>query len=449
MKSGSRGTSWCEPVDAASLGVFRMLFGAFLLAETARFILHGWIREYYLAPGMLFKYYGFEWVEPWPGDGLYWHFGLMGLLAAMVALGLFYRIAIVGLLFAFGYVFLLEQANYLNHYYLLLTLALILCFLPAERGFSLDALRWRATGAQVPRWSVWALRMQFELMLVYAGLVKLNGDWLQGEPLGLWLAARTDLPLVGPWLAAPGVAVVASYGVIALHLAGAPLLLWRRTRLAVFILYTAFHLCNTILFRIGIFPWITLAGTLIFFDPDWPRQLWKRLGDAEAPAAPAQVVPPSPAGMPPCARALTFGCLAVFFVFQLLFPLRSLLYPGNVAWTGEGHRFSWRMKLDDRRATARFIVTDPQDGRHWEVNPADYLRPRQAQVMATQPDMILQFAHYLAGIWKQREGIEDVEVRTELMYSLNGRPPAPLVDPARDLSKVPRTLKHQDWILPR
>jgi hypothetical protein len=373
----------------------------------------------------------------------------MGLLAAMVALGLFYRMAIVGLLFAFGYVFLLEQANYLNHYYLLLTVALILCFLPAERGFSLDALRRRATGAQVPRWSVWALRLQFELMLVYAGLVKLNGDWFQGEPLGLWLAARTDLPLVGTWLAAPGVAVAASYGVIALHLVGAPLLLWRRARLAVFILYTAFHLSNSILFRIGVFPWITLAGTLIFFDPDWPRQLWRRLGDTAGPAVQPQESSPAQAAMPPCARPLTFGFLAVFFAFQVLFPLRSLLYPGNVAWTGEGHRFSWRMKLNDRRATARFIVTDPRDGRHWDVDPADYLRPRQEQVMATQPDMILQFAHYLAQIWKQREGIEDVEVRAEVMYSLNGRPPAQLVDSGRDLSKVSRTWKHQDWIISR
>jgi hypothetical protein len=92
-------------------------------------------------------------------------------------------------------------------------------------------------------------------------------------------------------------------------------------------------------------------------------------------------------------------------------------------WTGEGHRFSWRMKLNDRRATARFIVTDSRDGWHWEVDPADYQRPRQEQLMATQPDMILQFAHYLAQIWKQREGIEDVEVRAEVMYSLNGRPP--------------------------
>ena len=444
MKPGTPWAAWCEPVDTASLAVFRMLFGVFLLAETARFFLHGWIHDHYLAPGLLFKYYGFEWVEPWPGDGLYWHFGLMGLLAALVALGLFYRLAIIGLLFAFGYVFLLEQANYLNHYYLLLTLALILCFLPAERGFSLDALRRGATDARVPRWSVWALRLQFELLLVYAGLVKLNGDWLQGEPLGLWLAARTDLPLAGPWLDAPGVAVAAAYGVIALHLVGAPLLLWRRTRLAVFILYAGFHLSNAILFRIGVFPWITLAGTLMFFDPDWPRQLWRRLVEDAGPAPAARV----PAGSPPCARPLTFGVLAVFFLFQLLFPLRSLLYPGNVAWTGEGHRFSWRMKLNDRRATARFSITDPRDGRRWEVDPADYLRPRQVQIMAVYPDMILQFAHYLAGLWKQREGIADVEVRAAVMYSLNGRPPAPLVDPGRDLSRVARTWRHQDWILP-
>jgi vitamin K-dependent gamma-carboxylase len=431
-----------EPVDAAALGAFRIAFGAIMLVEIVRFFAHGWIRRHYLEPAFLFTYPGFGWIVPWEGAGLYAHFAVTGLFAAMVALGLYYRIAIVGLSLGFAYAFLLDQASYLNQYYLALCVALILCLLPAERAFSLDARRTRVAPV-APRWSVLALRAQFELMLLHAGLVKLNEDWLRGQPLGLWLAERSELPILGPWLALPGLAVVASYGVVLLHLIGAPLLLLRRTRLPMFVLYVGFHLANAVLFSIGMFSWLTLAGTLMFFDPDWPRAVWRRLG-GEGDRPPLTAVRdgrdrPRPA---------TLALLAAFLVVQLLLPLRWLLYPGKVAWTRQGEWFSWRMKLDDSRASARFVVTAPGSGGRWEVNPRDYLSPRQTEMMAARPDLILQFAHFLARTWTAREGIADAEVRAVVLCSLNGRRLALLIDPARDLARVAKTSTHRDWILP-
>ena len=354
----------CEPVDAASLAVFRIGLGLIMLAETVRFFLHGWIGNHYLTPPFLFKYYGFEWVVPWSGDGLYWHFGVMGLLAIMVVLGLYYRIAVVGLFFTFAYVFLLDQGNYLNQYYLLLSVLLLLCFLPADREYSIASrMQHKSVAPLVPRWSVWALRLQFELMLIYAGLVKINADWLGGQPLGLWLAERADhLPMVSSLLTAPGVSIGAAYAVVLLHVVGAPLLMFRRTRLVVFVLYVGFHLTNSILFHIGLFPWITILGTLMFFDPGWPRQLAQRITSGDMPTL-TNRVPAAPFFITPGIQTLVF--LTTFFIFQVFFPLRYLLYPGNVAWTSEGHWFSWRMKLNDKRGVARFIVTDNETGRLW------------------------------------------------------------------------------------
>ena len=433
-------------MDAASLSWFRIVFGVIMSVEIGRFFVHGWIGDHYLRSTLLFKYYGFDWVTPWPHGGLYLHFAAMGLLAVMVTLGLRYRLAIVGLFLGFAYVFLLDQARYLNQYYLALCVALILCFLPAERAFSLDARRARpSVSPVVPRWSVLALRLQFEAMLLHAGLVKINHDWLRGEPLGLWLSEHADRAILGPLLALPGVSLVAAYGVILLHLLGAPLLFFRRTRFPVFVLYVGFHLASAMLFRIGMFSWLALAGTLMFFDPDWPRAIRRRL-DGRVECAPTvnETSDASPRPVP----AATLVLLTAFFVFQILFPLRYLLYPGNVAWTREGHRFSWRMKLDDSRAEARFIVTDPGSGKRWEGDPNDHLRPRPSAVMATNPDMILQFAHYLQRAWADREGLPGVQVRAAVMCSLNGRTPAPLIDPERDLARVTRTWKQQDWILP-
>ena len=416
-----------------------------MLGEVGRWLGRGWIEEHFLAPAFLFKYYGFEWVAPASSAGLHLLFVALGLFAALVAVGLWYRAAVVGVFLAFGYVFLLNQATYLNQYYLLLLVALLLCAIPADNEYSVRA--WRAPRhlPVVPRWSVWALRLQFELVLVFAGLVKLNPDWLAGQPLGLWFAnGDPRLAVVGSWLSVPGTAVTASYAVVLLHLVGAPLLLWRRTRLAVFVVYVIFHLTNSVLLKIGLFPWITIAGTLMFFDPDWPRVIARRLGVGESSTLPRVVQ----GGAAADAKTWVFGFLAAFFVFQLLVPLRYLLYPGNVAWTNEGLMFAWRMKLDDRRGTARFVVTQPSTGRTWAVDPHDHLPARQVERLATNPDMILQFAHYLEKVWNQDRAVPDVEVRAIVMCSLNGREPAPLVDPQRDLTRVERTWRHYDWILP-
>jgi len=434
-----------ERVDPASLSIFRVTFGVLLVLETVRFFAYGWIGDFYLSPQFLFKYHGFEWVTPWPGSALYWHFGVMGVCAVMIAVGFFYRIAAIGFLLSFGYVFLLEQATYLNQYYLVLTVAFVLCFVPAERGWSVDARRARSSATPgVPRWTIWALRLQFEVMLLYAGLVKINADWLRGEPLGLWFADYAELPLIGFWLRQPWFSVGAAWAVVVLHLAGALLLLHRRYRSAVFVVYVGFHLISSILFTIGLFPWLTLAGTLLFFDADWPKQMWSRLEGTH------RVTAQRPPIQAHCAapRVLTYVSLGMFFALQLLIPLRFLLYPGNVAWTGEGEWFAWRMKLDDKRAHIRFIVTESENGTRWEVDPRHHLRPTQLEIMAPRPDMIIQFAKHLERIWVKREGIQDVEVRALVMSSLNGRPAAPLVDPHTDLTSVSRTFRHYDWILP-
>lgn len=270
------------PVDGAALAVFRIAFGGLILWDVAKYLIHDLIRIKFLIPHIHFKYYGFEWVEVWPGDGMYYHFAALGLFAILVMLGLFYRVAIVLLTVAFSYVFLLDQTDYLNHFYFVILLGFLLCITPAHRVWSLDATLWpeRTTyrsATAVPGWSVWVFRAQMEVVLLYAGIVKINPDWLQLQPLRMWLGARADMPIVGPLLLQDWAIAVASYGSIALHVLGAPLLLFERTRIWAFAAYCVFHLSNHVLFNIGIFPWLTIAGTTIFFAADWPRQVITRI----------------------------------------------------------------------------------------------------------------------------------------------------------------------------
>ena len=429
-----------EPIAPYSLAIFRIMFGLLMCWEVCRYFYADWIQRYYMAPEFLFKYLGFEWVQPWPGDGLYWHFGLLGITAVLITLGLFYRLAMWLFLFGFSYIFLLDQARYLNHFYLVCIVAFMLCLVPAHHALSLDATRYGKARA-IPQWALWSLLLLFEILLLYAGIVKINADWLAGMPLNLWFTSRAEIPLIGPFIAGQWAIQVAAYGAIALHLVGAPLLLFRRTRPYVFICYAIFHISNAIVFNIGIFPWLTLAGTLLFFSADWPLLLARRIGFQSTPTIPSL----------PLARTSGWLYLTVglFLLLQAAIPLRHYLYPGNVAWTEEGHRFAWRMKLRSKHGHAKFYISDPKTGQEWKINPRDYLSGRQTRYLVGRPDMILQFAKYLEQRWQQEFNLGDLEVRASVWCSLNGHPHRLLIDPEIDLTQAERRLwPSANWVLP-
>jgi hypothetical protein len=261
------------PVDIASLAVFRIAFGAVMVWEVYRYFSKGWIARYYIDPDFHFTYYGFGWVKPWPGDGMYVHFAVLGLAAAGMMAGLFYRASALVLFLGFTYVFLLDQSRYLNHFYLISLIALLLVFLPVHRAASLDALRRPGLRADTaPAWALWLVRAQVGIPYFYGGIAKLNGDWLRAEPIRSWLASRLDFPLIGRFFTDEWMVLAFAYGGLLLDLLIVPFLLWRRTRPHAFAVGLVFHATNALLFRIGIFPWMMMAATTIFFAPDWPRR---------------------------------------------------------------------------------------------------------------------------------------------------------------------------------
>lgn len=158
-----------------------------MLWETWRYFSNGWIGAFWVEPAFHFTYYGFGWIQPWPGIGMYVHFAALAVLALLVALGLFYRMSIALFCVGFTYVFMLDQTAYQNHFYLVCLLSFLMIFVPANRVFSLDAMR-RPGGETVPAWSLWILRFQMGVVYFFGGIAKLNGDWLRGEPMTIWLS---------------------------------------------------------------------------------------------------------------------------------------------------------------------------------------------------------------------------------------------------------------------
>ncbi len=431
-----------ETIDIASLVYFRVAFGAIMLWEVYRYFSNGWISRYWIDPILNFTYYGFDWVQPLPGIGMYLIFALLGLLSIFIIVGAWYRLSAFLFFIGFTYAFLLEQARYLNHFYLVCLISFLMILMPAHRAGSVDALRRPAIASQVaPTWTLWLLRAQIGLVYFYAGVAKLNEDWFRAEPLRSWLAVRTDFPVIGALFNDEWMVYLLSYGGLLLDLFVVPFLLWRRTRPIAFGLVVTFHLMNVGLFSIGIFPWFMIAATALFFPPDFPRWV---IGKPHTTSTPPKISRVSPLHLK---RWAILAGLGFYLTWQLLFPLRHFLYPGNVNWTYEGHQYSWHMKLLSKRTTVEYVLHDPHTQTTWTVTPEDYLSRWQARKIGSRPDLILQFAHFLADeAWKQ--GYQTVEVRANVMMSLNGRDPQPLVDPIVNLAAERRTLAPKPWILP-
>src|SRR5437588_10332992 len=127
------------PVDIASLIFFRIAFGLLMVGHIWSYFSRHWIAEFWIEPRFLFKYYGFSWVHPWPGQWLHLHWAALGLFALFIAAGFLYRIS-AGLFFlSYTYFFLLDQTRYQNHTYLICLFSFLLIFLPANRVLSVDA----------------------------------------------------------------------------------------------------------------------------------------------------------------------------------------------------------------------------------------------------------------------------------------------------------------------
>lgn len=427
------------PVDVAPLVYARIVFGALMLVEVYRYFSHGWIHRYYVAPIFMFTYPGFGWVKPLSAPGMYALFVALGVLAAMIAVGLFYRAAAA--LFALGitYVFLLDQANYLNHMYLICLVAGLLAVVPAASAGSLDARRTGSAAQTVPAWCVWLVCGQIAVAYVFGGIAKLDGDWLSGIPAGTFL---DNWAVTVPLSESRGFTTAFAVCGLLFDLLVVPALLWRRTRWFATAAVVAFHLTNFKLFSIGIFPWLMLALTPLFWGPAWTRRI----------LAFARVLPrsePVPAAAPSFPRRRwIIGALAVYASIQLLVPFRHWLYPGEVNWTEEGHNFSWHMKLRVKSGRTWFVANDPRTGEVRRILPSTYLTRRQARKLSTRPDMIRKFAHEIARRLRAEGWSKDVEVRARATAGLTGHPVQRLVDPAVDLARISWTLSAATWIVP-
>lgn len=432
-------------VSIAPLAVFRVIFGFMMAVSTTRFMLKGWVRELYIEPKFFFTFYGFEWVKPLPGWGMYLLFGLVLLSALMIMAGWRYRLAAVTFFLAFTYIELIDKTNYLNHYYFISLVSFLMIFVPANRYFSVDShFNPSLARSTTSAWSINLLKFQLAVVYVYAGIAKINKDWLlEALPLKIWLPAKSHLPVIGPLLEHEWVAYAMSWGGAFYDIFIVFFLLSPLTRPAAYVFVIFFHTMTAILFpAIGMFPFIMTLSVLIFFSPSFHQKIIDRLSGITGWRRPSEGK-----RQPAKLRGLVTAFIFFYVCWQLLMPWRHLIYPGPLFWREEGYRFSWRVMLMEKAGSVTFHIHDPVTGRKGQIAAYEYLSPQQEKMMATQPDMILQFAHFLADE-ARKKGLVAPEVRAESWVSLNGHRSRPFTDATVNLVTQKESFKPKTWILP-
>lgn len=426
-------------IDNSALVVFRIIFGLLIALEAFGAIFTGWIRHTLMEPEETFNFIGFEFLQPLPGDGMLYYYGVMGFFGLLVMVGYKYRIAIIAYAIMWSGVYLMQKSSYNNHYYLLMLLCIIMSFLPANRFASIDS--WKnpkLRDISMPQWVWLVIVLQMWIVYTYAAIAKIYPDWMNGTFPAVLMKSKEDYWLVGQFLQQSWVHYsITGFGFL-FDLLIIPLLLWRKTRIYAFIAAIFFHLFNSFIFHIGIFPYLSLAFILFFFPSEKINRLFLR---KKKPYYDKKqiVIPPY--------RNFLIAILAGWFLVQISLPLRHWFFQDDVLWTEEGHRLSWRMMLRSKSSRGSFKVVEKGGNDTIYINEAKYLSRKQLRSIKSKPDMIWQFSQRLKRDYAEQG--KDVQVFVDSRVSVNGRPFRRFIDPKVDIaSEKWHHFKHHDWILP-
>lgn len=425
-------------IDNSALIVFRVIFGLLCFLESAGAILTGWVKMTLVDPKFTFNFIGLDFLQPIPGNGMYFYYTIMSILALFIMLGYKYRLSMFCFTIMWSATYLMQKASYNNHYYLLMLLSSIMVFLPAHKYASIDAkLNPNIKNYSMPNWCKWVFVIQLFIVYTYASVAKMYPDWLDTTTMELLMKGKQNYFLVGDLLQQKWLHYILAYGGILFDGLIIPLLLFRPTRKYIFFISIFFHLFNSVIFQIGIFPYLSLAFTLFFFEPKTIQKLFlkkKTFYNAN------EVIIPNYKG-----PLVAFS--SIYFLIQICLPLRHHFIEDNVLWTEEGHRLSWRMMLRIKSGYSIYRVENKDTGVKTYIKLQDYLTKKQQRLATSKPDVIWQFSQHLKKEF-QAKG-EDVAVFVNCKVSVNGKPYKQLINPEVNLANVEwNFFKHSNWILP-
>jgi len=424
-------------IDNSGLIIFRIIFGLLCALEAFGAIFTGWIRRTLIEPEFTFSFIGFEWLQPLPGNWMYVYYFIMGLLGLCIMLGYKYRFSMLMFALMWTATYLMQKSSYNNHYYLLMLLSYLMVFLPANKYASLDAkLNPSLKQISMPSWCKWVFVLQLFILYTYASLAKFYPDWLDGSVMSILMRSKANYFIIGELLQQQTVHYMLAYGGILFDGLIIPLLLFKPTRKYAFFASIFFHLFNSIVFQIGIFPYMSLAFSLFFFEPKIIRNIFlkkKDFYDANEISVPKH-------------SKILISLFSIYFIVQVALPLRHHFFKGDVLLTEEGHRLSWRMMLRAKSGRTTYSVIDAETNLEIKIRLDDYLTKKQQRGASTKPDVIWQFAQHLKQDYAKKG--KTIKVYVNAFVSINGKASKRFIDPKVDIANEEwHHFKHQDWIL--
>lgn len=426
------------PIDNSGLVLFRIVFGLLLFLEAFGANLTGWVNEVFVESPFTFTFIGFEFLSILHGEWMPIYYVIMSLAGLMIMLGFKYRLGVLIYFFMWSGVYFAQKAHYNNHYYFTLLLLGILFFLPANGYLSFDKRKNKEL--TTPRWTVLFFIVQVGILYFFGGLAKCNSDWVAIQPISIWFDAKSEYTIIGPLLAQEWFKYFIAWGGIFFDLLIAPFLLWNKTRKIAFVTCVLFHLFNSAVFQVGIFPFLGILLCVFFFPQESIRQLFFRKKAVLTDAVRLKETKST--------NKWFLVLLGVYLLWQIYLPLRHWFYPGNVYWNEEGHRLAWQMMARTKYGTIDFRIVNNQTGDEFADYPSLVLSAEQNRTLPSKPDMIWQYVQFMKTKYNP-DGNLDLSIYANGKCSLNGRPLQPFVDPKIDLAKVSwNRFEHKDWILP-
>ena len=429
-----------QKIDNSPLIIFRIFFGILISLECFGAIATGWVKRNLIDPKYNFPFIDFDWLQPLPGSGMYFYFSIMGLLGLCVALGFKYRVSIITFTLLWAATYLMQKTAYNNHYYLLILISFLMCFFPAEKAKSIDAkLNPNLETNSMYSYVKWIIVLQLFIVYTFASIAKMYGDWLDFSMIKVLMHPRRDYWLIGEALQQPFLHSIIGTAGILFDLLIVPALLFKPTRRVAFFTSILFHLFNSIIFQIGIFPYLSIAFSVFFFKP---KTIQSTFFKSKQP-----FISLNNTIVPNYKNSLLL-LMSIYFIAQLLLPVRHYVIEDDVLWTEEGHRMSWRMMLRSRIGKGNFKVVNKNTKQIFEIIPKDYLTASQERKVFAYPDFAWQFAQYLKIDFENKN--MDVAVYLEdSQISINRKPYVPFIDSTTDLAAEPwKRLQHHLWILP-
>ena len=427
-----------KAIDNSPLVVFRIFFGFLVACESFGAILTGWVKRILIDPEVTFSFIGFEWLKPLPGFGMYFYFIAMGVFGLAIMLGYRYRIAIISYTILWAGVYFMQKTAYNNHYYLLLLISFLMIFLPSNSYASLDVRQNRIKEENtMPYWISLLFIIQVAIVYVFASIAKFYPDWLDGTFTRNLLADSTNVITLKKLFLQKWFYLFIAYMGIIFDLLIVPLLLFKKTRMLALLASLTFHLFNAIFLEIGIFPFFALTFALFFYEPETIRSVFlRRKTSIETDNGHSNYY----------GKKIVYFLIIPYLIIQLLLPLRHHFIEGDVLWTEEGHRLSWRMMLRERNGFIHIRIKDLKTGEESLYDYRKNLTDKQIQNLATKPDFIWQYCQYIKKEFKGKE----IAIFIDCKNSINRKEYKILIDPKFDMAKAKWDyFMHNEWLLNR